>query len=297
MPHEVADTALQRADNGKPVLIQITGGEPTLLPGHIDRIGYTSRSMKVPPHLAIQTNGTLLSPELVGMFEKYQMQVGVSIDGPPDIQEKMRGKADETLRGIGLLEAAGIPFRVTTVVSDRNIVVLDKLALMLSAYGYCRGIGLDLLVDRGRATTATLSPASPERLHKGITQLVQTLTALNRRRRIPILLRELDLVKKECASPAFCHAVLGQSLAVQYDGSLFPCGQTIGDSQMSLGSVTHPGFPIKAPFSSLKLQSQECVDCPLHNRCPGECPSRIHYNSTNDATLACELYRCLHKLS
>lgn len=297
MSPEVVDAALKLADNGKPVLIQITGGEPALLPGLIDRIGYTSRSMRVPPRLAIQTNGTLLSPELAQLMQKYQMQVGVSIDGPPDIQEKLRGKAGETLRGLGLLEAAGIPFRTTTVVSNTNVLFLDKLALMLSAYGYCRGIGLDLLVNKGRATVSTVSPVFPEHLCKGITRLVQTLNALNRRRRNPVVLREMEMVQKDFASPSFCQAALNQSLAVQSDGSLFPCGQTIGDPRLSWGSVMQPAVPLESPFASLKLQPEECDACPLHNRCPGECPSRIHYNSADDASLACELYRCLHNLS
>lgn len=111
-----------------------------------------------------------------------------------------------------MLEAAGIPFQVTTVVSEANVAVLDRLVLTLAAFGCARGIGLDLLVVKGRArTTHGPSPADRHALAEGIHRMVTVLNAVNARRISPIRLRERDLLAKTKAksrSP-FCHACRG----------------------------------------------------------------------------------------
>jgi uncharacterized protein len=296
MSDQVIDKSLDLANNGQPLLIQITGGEPTLLPDAIDRIGYKSQRMKRRPRLALQTNGTLLTPQIIRLLKKYQIQVGLSIDGPPNIQEDLRGRANETLQGMRLLESAEMVFRVTTVISNKNISSLDKLALMLSGYRFCRGIGLDLLVEKGRGTNPNIHRPSPGQMRKGITQLIHILRVLNSRRSIPIILREMELVKNGSSSPTFCHAASGRSLAVQSDGSLFPCGQTIGDRDFYLGSLSGPSIDNNSRLTTLQLQSEDCSTCPLQKRCPGECPSRIHYNNVQESKVICELYRCLNAL-
>lgn len=293
MSDEIIDQTLELADNGKPLLIQITGGEPTLVPDAIMRIAEKSLLLQVRPRLAIQTNGTLLTPDLVALLQKYDIQVGVSVDGPPDLQEALRGCADATLHGLQLLEENGVNFRVTTVVSSANVLALDRLALMLAGFGRCRGIGLDLLINKGRASNSLIFPAHSQQLRKGITRFVHTLKGLNSRRSLPILLREMELVKNGPSSHAFCHAALDQSLAVQADGSLFPCGQTVGDPFFLSGTISNPLRENRFPLTTVKLPSEKCDACPLQGQCPGECPSRLHYNSNDNSTLVCELYRCL----
>ncbi len=297
MSETIVDQALNLADNGQPILIQISGGEPTLLPEIIERICNQSQLFKTRPHLALQTNGTLLTPSLVRLFKKFNVRIGVSIDGPPDIQEELRGQASATLQGLKLLEEAGVEFRVTTVVSGENVLSLDRLALLLAAFSNCRGIGLDLLIDKGRGSNSTLFPATGQQLEKGITRLVHTLRALNSRRRRPIQLREMELIKKKTKTGYFCHAASGRSLAVQSDGSLFPCSQTIGDPFFNCGSINEPHSPAGSLLTRLSLSYGDCGTCPLLNKCPGDCPSRIHYNRTTVPTLACELYRVMYSLA
>ncbi len=295
MTDEVLDNALSLiAGQNAPCHVQITGGEPTLLPAKIARIGERCHAMTHRPTLAIQTNGTLLNSELVQLFKNNEIQVGISLDGPPDIQEDIRGKATETLRGLKLLEKHNIPFRVTTVVTNRNILHLDKLALLLASFAGSRGIGLDLLVDKGRTTSEKIRPASPKEMQQGMKQLVTTLALVNSRRRIPIRLRELDLLgRRSSTSHAFCRAATGQSLAVHPDGTLYPCGQTMADPFFSMGTVMKPDFPENLPLTAIHLTSHRCRTCPLNGRCPGECPSRTHYTLDRSDPLVCSLYKAL----
>lgn len=283
-------------DNDTPCHIQITGGEPTLVPEKIARVAELSRLMGVKPQLAIQTNATLLTRELGRLFKKYKFQVGVSLDGPPAIQDSQRGLASETIRGLKLLESMDIPFRVTTVVTSANVLYLDKLALLLAGFSKSRGIGLDILVNKGRAFAGDSQSPSSEELHHGLSRLTMTLTMINKHRPIPLRLRELDLLAGNNRNRPFCRAATGRSLAVRCDGSLYPCGQTMGDSFFYMGTVAKPNFIKQLPLKGIQLKSRECSSCSLAQRCPGDCPSRIHYNNEKEKPLSCTMYTTLANL-
>lgn len=285
-----------------PLHVQLTGGEPTLVPELIEAAA--QRALTVPRSctMGIQTNGTCLNMQMIALLKRYQIQVGVSLDGPPAIQEEVRGKSAETLRGLQLLESCGLPFRVTTVVSDRNVADLERLAWLLAGFRQALGLGLDLLVVKGKAReTATLFPATSAALIQGVSSLVKTLNIINQRKEIPLQLRELELVKrvlnsnKRQAHPTrnFCFAQQGTSLAVHPDGRLFPCGQSLGDPRLLAGSVDQTAPMPLFPQQTLTELVADCRSCPLENNCPGDCPSRLHYNRDYNPLLACDLYRTL----
>ncbi|WP_431953461.1 FxsB family cyclophane-forming radical SAM/SPASM peptide maturase [Actinacidiphila sp. bgisy167] len=97
----------------KTVHIVIHGGEP-LLAG----VRHTARLLAavrdgLPPdveaHFELQTNATLLSDAWLDLFDAYGVAVGVSLDGPPAVNDRhrltraKRSTAASTVRGIDLL--------------------------------------------------------------------------------------------------------------------------------------------------------------------------------------------------
>lgn len=294
MADEIIDQALELYDTGQKRILQLSGGEPTLVPEKIYRIVKRCGEMKNPPQLAIQTNATVLDKGLLDLFKMARIQIGISLDGPPDLQERLRGRADATLQGMRLLEEANIPFRVTTVLSSANVVFLDRLVLLLAGFGQCRGIGLDLMVAKGRARETGLAMAGPAQLNHGLLQMEKALSLVNGKRKIPLVLREKEHLSRKGAGDSFCHAATGTSLAVSPAGKLFPCGQTMGDSSFAMGTLGKPE-KTKAflPLSSARLRPPLCADCDLAANCPGDCPSRIHYNKEQQAPLSCVLYSSL----
>ena len=279
--------------------VQLTGGEPTLAPRMIEHAARTLRNLKPDATLGVQTNGTMLDRSLVWMFKKYRIQVGISLDGPIAIQQQLRGDAASTLKGLRLLEANGVPFRVTTVLSGQNIDHLDKLVLMLGAFTNAQGLGLDLLIQKGRAKTSGLiSPPDHDQMEDGLSRMIDALRLVNRRPSGRLRLRELETVanainnrKRAC----FCHAGAGESLAVCPDGSLYPCGQTAGDSRFYMGTLDAPDTSLALPLKDFRLSSKDCVACPLYQQCPGDCYSRQYYNNEETRRLTCVMYQSLYK--
>ncbi|MGD9948660.1 MAG: radical SAM protein [Desulfobulbus sp.] len=300
---DMAPSTLERAfalaANGiGPLHIQLTGGEPCLVPDLIEMACKQAQQLQRSFTLGIQVNGTCLNQRLIKLIRRFGLQVGISLDGAPRVQESLRGRASETLRGLMLLEQEQIPFRVTTVVSNENVGQLDRLAWLLAAFRQAGGIGLDLLVTKGNGANAANGPhpAKPEEMVRGIQGLIKALEDINRQREMPLRLREWDLVRRmlkqrgEQKARLFCQAAQGASLAVHPDGRCFPCGQSLGDTRFAASLDESP--PVLPPVTLRDFQA-DCAGCPLENRCPGDCPSRLFYNPPSARPLACSLYQTL----
>lgn len=286
------------ASGGKPFHLQLTGGEPTLAPECIEMAAMLAQRSGLCASMAIQTNATGITPELTTLLKSHRFQVGVSMDGPPPIQERLRGRAADTLKGLHRLDSQGLSFRVTTVLTQANALCLDQLVLTLAGFAGVRGIGLDLLIKKGRAKdTPDMTYADKTVLEKGLKRMIHTLDAINARRKNPIRLRERDFIlsAEKKSSSVFCHACRGESMAVLPDGRIFPCGQTSGDPMFAAGSVWKPQMDRLNSLDVCRPLNAACDQCDLRPWCPGDCPSRLYYNQGN-ATRICDLYRILWEI-
>ena len=298
MPHEVAEKGLSlAAASGHSFHVQLTGGEPTLEPELIEWTASFIRKQSLDTTIGIQTNGTILDLSLIKIFKRYDIQVGVSLDGPPDFHERLRGKFNLTIKGLKLLSDHAVPFRVTCVVTKQNIAAMDQLALLLGTFAAAEGIALDLLVCKGHVLKGCcVRPPSSDELRNGLKKLVQALGWINKKRSHPIRLRELESLKqafKRGSAVPFCHAFQGETMAICPDGTIYPCGQTAGDPCFACGTVEAVEKKKLYLLEQYSLRGEECQKCPLSGFCPGDCPSRLHYNDSQTSRLACVMYRTL----
>ena len=292
MDRGIALTALElAARGGQPFHVQLAGGEPTLEPGLIEAVAREVRRQGLPATVAVQTNGALLDQSMAALFRRENIAVGVSLDGPPQVQERLRGRAADTWQGLEELNRAGVNFGVTTVVSAANLAELPRLALLLGRWPHARGLGLDLLVRRGRARQGGPAMADPAALIHAMGELAGAVAWVNQRRETPLVLREQERLQN--LLHPFCQAALGASLAVHPDGRLYPCGQTMGDPELALGTLARPDFRRAAALEAFSLDNEHCAGCSLAGRCPGDCPSRLKYNGPQGRELACALWRGL----
>lgn len=100
----------------KSIQIDLHGGEPTLQKKtDFDRMCQHFRSYLDPLielSLALQTNATLIDEEWIQLFSKHRVLIGISIDGPKEINDRFRidhkglGTYDRTVEGLKKLQAA-----------------------------------------------------------------------------------------------------------------------------------------------------------------------------------------------
>jgi len=62
------------------------GGEPLLVPEH-DLESLWSWGLEQFGYNTVQTNGTLINDEHIRMFKAYKVSVGISIDGPGELND------------------------------------------------------------------------------------------------------------------------------------------------------------------------------------------------------------------
>lgn len=305
MELETAIKALDLASSGGGRFhVQLTGGEPLLAGELVFRILEYIRNNNLPATTAIQTNGVLLDRKIAEALKEAGTAVGVSVDGLPAIQEALRGEGAATWKALSMLDSERVLFSVTTVLSSRNTNELSTLAMALHSMPMASAIGIDLLVRKGSATVkGGVQAPDVAAIRSGVTRLLATLDVLNAQRSRPLILRErqtvLKALRRDEARP-YCQACTGSSLAVTPRGELYPCTQTLGDARFHLGTLDDPRLS-RATLPDGRLpEREECDGCRLQGRCPGDCPSRLHYNCADGAGLVCALYRtiydyCLYK--
>lgn len=112
-------------------------GEPLVLPVDYYERMFDLVKAVTPPGLRIrhdmQTNGTLISPQWCDLIRKWDIKIGVSIDGPRELHDLYRkrrngtGSFEAALDGIRTLQRAGIPFHVISVLTLESLQEPAKL--------------------------------------------------------------------------------------------------------------------------------------------------------------------------
>ncbi|MEU6019157.1 FxsB family cyclophane-forming radical SAM/SPASM peptide maturase [Streptomyces sp. NPDC047515] len=103
------------AHNLRTVHVVLHGGEPLLAgPRHMaDLLSAVREGVPAATaiHFELQTNGTLLTEPWLDLFDQYEVVVGVSLDGPPDANDRhrlthaLRSSTGSAVRGIELLRS------------------------------------------------------------------------------------------------------------------------------------------------------------------------------------------------
>jgi uncharacterized protein len=106
-------------------------GEPLVVPVSFYETAFAAIEEMRPASLqvrhSIQTNGMLITPQWCELFKKWDVGVGVSIDGPKHLHDAHRvtrtgrGTFDKTLAGIRLLQRENVPFHVISVLSKNSL--------------------------------------------------------------------------------------------------------------------------------------------------------------------------------
>jgi uncharacterized protein len=112
-------------------------GEPLVMPVAYYEEAFSLIASLTPPGIevrhAIQTNGMLIDPTWCALFRRWEVGIGVSIDGPREIHDANRvtrhgrGTFDKTVAGIRCLIAEDIPFHVISVLSTQALQAPDEM--------------------------------------------------------------------------------------------------------------------------------------------------------------------------
>jgi MoaA/NifB/PqqE/SkfB family radical SAM enzyme len=119
--------------NGAKVVV-FTGGEPLLRQDITDLVKFCKeRGLKT----ALDTNGILLSSELINKFEGFLDRIGLPLDGyPMHIHDGLRGKGHfmKVYSALLLLKDSKIKIKINTVVNKINRSNIEQLGKILEHF-------------------------------------------------------------------------------------------------------------------------------------------------------------------
>jgi MoaA/NifB/PqqE/SkfB family radical SAM enzyme len=143
----------------------ITGGEPFLRQDLFDILDHLSGRGFA---LYLLTNGTLIDREKAVRLAMTGVEgVQVSIEGPEEIHDRIRGKGSfvSSVRGISFLLDAGITVTLNATLSEINADNLPEMVSLASSLGAQR-LGFSRLVPSGRGAGFIEKMINKERLRK-----------------------------------------------------------------------------------------------------------------------------------
>lgn len=132
------------------------GGEPLLYPKKdfcyiLDEINSFSFALGMNCFNSIQTNGYLIDQDWLNIFEKYDIKVGVSIDGPESINELQREKnsTKKVIENIERLKQINCFSGVLTVLTENHKNKEQELfdfykTHNINKVGFCKAFNSDL---------------------------------------------------------------------------------------------------------------------------------------------------------
>jgi len=286
LPLQIWIGILDELRKSRVIKLTLTGGEPMCRPDFTD---FLSEVHKRPFRYSVNTNGTVISPGLIGARKRYSSRLNelmVSLDGPDEEtvdSQRGCGVFERLLNGVGMLRTAGIPFGFYCTITSLNISKLLETVEFAGSTGaqwikfnnfVLAGPGLDrnLVPTPAAIAEAAVKLNGLRERYEGFIQGTILDMYLRARR-----YREGDLEKTSGRAFA-CGGGRGR-ISIFPDGKVTPCDHIPG---FDLGNITKTpleeiltGERMKeftAFLNRARADYQECSGCDYLHHCSGGCP-------------------------
>jgi uncharacterized protein len=279
------------------------GGEPLLVPiedlSRLWKLGFDRFGKN-----GIQTNGTLITDAHIELFRKFNVHVGLSIDGPGELNDlrwshslaRTRSLTDNTISAIQLLRAAGISTSIIITLSRCN-ASKERLPRLIEWVRWLDGIGITsarlhtLEIDHP-AIGKDYALTSPEyiEVYSTFDVLEKTLRGLRfdvlRDMRNMLLGndRHVTCVWGAC-DPMATRAVQG----IEGRGQTSNCGRTNKEG-IEFIKADRSGFERQVALYNTKHSDGGCQGCRFFLMCKGQCPGTAINGDWRNRSEECELW-------
>lgn len=249
----------------------------------------------------VQTNATLLTPELATLFRNYNFLLGVSLDGPEEYHNHFRkypsgrGSFNKIMENIQMLNEHRVEFNILAVVNRLTAKKPDE------TYGFFLENGFHYLqyipavdFDRKTGRLLNLSVTAKDygnflcRLFDLWYNDAQPMASIRNFENIAAMY--MGIPSEACVYRDEC----GTYAVVEHNGDIYPCDFFVED-EWRLGNLLET--PLNEMITGDKVQSfnkqksqkhPECLECEWHPYCRCGCP---HSWGPNGNDYLCESYK------
>jgi uncharacterized protein len=302
--------AIKRAIQAKGGPFTLFGGEPLLmrkedledlLQWGFDRFGRSS----------IQTNGVLIDEDHVRMFKKHQVQVGLSIDGPGELNsarwagslEKTEKATEKVEKAINLLLENGIvPSLIATLhrrnASAQRLPHLLQWFRMLDRRGV-QHVRIHMLESDSDTVRADLALSAEEN-----TNAMLRLDLLEREelKRLKFdLFRDIEalMLGKDAGVACIwraCDAYTTDAVqGIEGNGQSSNCGRT-NKAGIDFSKADRRGFERYLALYHADQADGGCNGCEFFLMCKGQCPGTAIEGDWRNRTEHCETWKAVFRV-
>ncbi len=277
MSREDAFRAIDSLASRNGVTVELSGGEPLLRFDLVEDVVEYGRSVNRSLRFALQTNAVLLDRKRLFYLAAHRVGLGISLDGVPEVNERLRGGSEEVLRALRMMDDLGAGVNITVVLTGENTGDFLRFLLFCAGFNCVRMINLDLVRPLGRASDRALLPRK-EQITAMVSEMFDVLAFINERRQTPLLIREIEQALRrgrqgEEMRP-YCHGAAGEAAAVAPDGGLYPCASLVRKDEYRAGTLPEYGRARLDGLVHPGLYPAGCMQCGTLPVCRGGCPSR-----------------------
>ncbi|MDO4547016.1 MAG: anaerobic sulfatase maturase [Clostridia bacterium] len=288
------------------------GGEPTLAGlDYFARFAelcdkYNVNGVKL--SYALQTNGLVIDGEWAKFFKKRNFLIGLSLDGPRDINDYNRLDAGgvsvfaRVMRAAEALRADNVDFNILTVVTKQTARHIQKVYSFLTKNGFAYQQYIPCLDPFTQQRGSMPYSLTPAEYGKFLRSLFDMWVA-DRKKGKYVYIRYFEnlagmLQGHEPESCDMCGHCLSQYV-VESDGSVYPCDFYMLDDWL-IGNLNSDSFeqlennPRRMEFINASLKPHEdCASCSVRSSCRGGCRRHRQENLTSEIgkNYFCEAYK------
>ncbi len=289
------------AASGEPFVIQFSGGEPLLNYDALQAVVEYVQANNIPAKMQIQTNGSLLTDDIAQYLYKSKVAIGVSLDGRPKVNDRLRlkkngyGATGDILKGLEVLKHNNIACGITCVVTSENVNELEGIIDFAYFIGNIRRIGFDLLRGQGRGSQ--LMPPTEEEMQSAMERVYERLALLSKMAGYEIIITQKERTAKLCSSCldgfGHCHAMNGEAAFVDAKGDIYACSSLVGMNDYYIGDVQTGIEPalVEKICNQIKSFMSFCRTCNDFKKCGGGCYARWFGNAEGRCSAECSLMK------
>ncbi len=258
---------------------------------------------------SLQTNGTLITDNHIRLFKQYNVRVGISIDGPDELNdvrwagtlERTRQRTAQTIAAIDRLCQEGIPPKLIITLHQGN-ASRDKLPILQAWVKSLEKLGittvrLHILEVEAELIKKQYALSLEENLEAFISfyELEKTLTTL----KFDIFqeMRKLLLGQDDYTSCVWnaCDPYTTQAVqGIEGYGQRSNCGRTNKDGIDFVKSSTE-GYERYLALYQTPQEYGGCKGCRFFLMCKGQCPGTAIDGDWRNRSEYCEVWKGLYE--
>lgn len=241
----------------------------------------------------VTTNGTILDDELLTCFDENKFAIMVSLDGPKEMNDKLRPMADgsgsfdiivRNLHRFAKLKNIYFGCRATTTAEHSNLVEIMDLFDSLPIQ-FCHMEPASQSTQKMDANKE-IDSQNVNAFLREYGEVVKTMWQKMKNHE-PVLYRpylsEIQQLMEHMKRRYHCN-MGGGSLTVSAEGDIYACQRLVGEPGQSLGSVLDPDIlSTYQPYVPLSSdEKDDCKTCWARYFCAGDCPAEAILNYGTD---------------